>query len=161
MAIVLLLKVRSFTVFPEWEDNSIKLGSVVYEKKDFVRGILVGIAPILIGLILFWIISIVHPFSQESILLKILMVYVIFVLSSTMFSSKQDLIDMVYLIPLILIIVAIVYIFQIDIFGMLEKFVFKIQGLENFLYAIITYIGIALGIHILFIGLSKLFHKST
>ena len=56
-ASILFLKVKSLTIFPQFQGNYIKLGSVVYEKKDVLRGILVGIAPIFAGLFCFFVID--------------------------------------------------------------------------------------------------------
>lgn len=115
MAIILMLKVRGITIFPTWEDGYIKLGSVVYEKGDYVRGVLVGIAPIIVGLLFFWWISAVNIFPSNNVSLTILLGYLIFAVSSTMFSSKQDLVDLIFLIPFIVLGFIIIYIFNIKI----------------------------------------------
>lgn len=157
MAIILFLRVRELNLVPVWERNHIRLGSVVYEKKDVFRSILVGIAPVIIGLMLFWLISEFQPFSHPNWGIRILMGYVIFLLSSTMFSSKQDLVDIIYVLPVLLIIGLILYISQIDLIRVLENFPKAVENINNFLYAIISYIAIAGGVHITFIGLSRLF----
>ena len=151
------MRVRELHLVPVWEKDHIRLGSVVYEKKDVFRSILVGIAPVITGLILFWIISQYEPFSHPNWGVKIFMGYVIFLLSSTMFSSKQDLVDIIYVLPVLIIISLIVYIFQIDLIGLLENFPKAVENINRFLYAIISYIAIAGGVHIAFIGLSRLF----
>lgn len=115
MAIILMLKVRGITIFPTWEDGYIKLGSVVYEKGDYVRGVLVGIAPIIVGLLFFWWISAINVFPSNNTGLTILLGYLIFVISSTMFSSKQDLVDLIFLIPFAVLGFIIIYIFDIKI----------------------------------------------
>ena len=47
MAMILNLKVRDISLLPKIRGNTIKLGTVTYEKKDVVRGLIVGIAPFL------------------------------------------------------------------------------------------------------------------
>lgn len=131
-AIILLLRVRSMNIFPQFTGNYIKLGSVEYEKKDAVRGILVGIAPILMGLIIFFTIS---YFKINSLLT----VYIIFVVSSTMFSSQKDLQDLIVVIPVMVIIAAIFYIFNIKL-----EIIWDNNGLINQLVVIIREINLYL-----------------
>jgi hypothetical protein len=114
-ALILFLKVREIRIFPEWHNHYIKLGSVVYEKKDFVRGVMVGLAPFFFGLFFFWSLSAFRLFPGKDLLFNILFGYLIFAVSSTMFSSKQDLVDLIYLLPLLILIGVIVYIFNIQI----------------------------------------------
>jgi len=114
-ALILFLPVVEVKIFPEFKANGIKLGHVLYEKKDVVRGIIVGVAPIFAGLLLFWFMAIFNLFPGRNPYLNILIAYLIFSVSSTMFSSKQDLIDLIYIIPLILISAVIIYLFNIQI----------------------------------------------
>jgi hypothetical protein len=111
MAILLLLKVRSISFFPEFNGNSIKLGHVTYEKKDGFRSLLVGIAPLIGGTITLYLFFYFKMFPQRDFLLTIGGIYLIFVISSTMFSSKQDLKDILYCIPIILIGAGLLYVF--------------------------------------------------
>src|SRR4051812_13086785 len=52
-ALILFLHVREISILPEFQKDQIKLGKVIYEKKDIFRGILVGVAPIFFGLLIF------------------------------------------------------------------------------------------------------------
>jgi hypothetical protein len=114
-ALFLFLRVRDITVWPQFENNSIKLGSVKYEKKDFFRGFLVGIAPLVVGILIFYLFFYFSLFPSSIFWVNIPIVYFLFILSITMFSSKQDMVDLIYLIPLILFIGLILYIFNIDV----------------------------------------------
>jgi len=114
-ATILNLRVHEVRLLPQWEKNRIKLGSVLYEKKDFLRGVLVGIAPIFFGLIFFWFLAKFHLFPSDSLLENIIFGYIVFAVSSTMFSSKQDLVDFVLIIPVIIIIVGVIYVFNINL----------------------------------------------
>lgn len=157
-AISLLLHVREVHVFPQWEKNYIKLGRVIYEKKDVIRSIFVGIAPVIVGLLFFWWFSAIDVLSINHWGFRILMVYGIFVISTSMFSSKQDLIDIIYIIPFFLIVGAVIYIFQIDLSFILKQQVL-IDGITKFLYDVNIFLGISLVIHIVIIGLFQLFQR--
>ncbi|MDO8498086.1 MAG: hypothetical protein Q7S61_06110, partial [bacterium] len=103
MATILFLRVREFNLLPVWKGNHIKLGSVVYEKKDLIRGIIVGIVPIWTGIGALAILAYYLHGGEVSAGLKILLWYLVFVISSTMFSSQQDLKDVIYILPLLII----------------------------------------------------------
>ncbi len=157
-AISLLLHVHEVHIFPQWEKNYIKLGRVIYEKKDVIRSIFVGIAPVIVGLLFFWWFSAINILSVEDIWIRILMVYAIFIISTSMFSSKQDLIDIIYIIPFFLIVGAIIYIFQIDLSFLLKQDIL-INGVTKFLYDVNIFLAISLLIHIIIIGLFLLFRR--
>lgn len=142
MATVLLLRVREVSVFPRWNGREIKLGYVLYEKKDFLRGVIVGIAPLIVGVLLFFLLAQLR-FSQ-SLLVQVGIAYAMFVLSTTMFSSPQDLVDAVYLIPLVVVIGVVCYILQIPV----VSYVLTISDwLEGSLKIINMYLLYSLGIH--------------
>lgn len=110
-AIILFLRVREIHLLPEWDHSSIKLGHVTYVRGDFIRGILVGIAPIFAGLLFFAVLFSWNLLPPTSIVSGMLIGYVIFTVSSTMFSSKQDLVDLMYGVPLVIVISFVLYIF--------------------------------------------------
>jgi hypothetical protein len=145
-AMVLLLKVHEIHIFPQWDKGYIKLGRVVYEKKDVFRSILVGIAPIIVGLLFFWWLSAISVFSIHNIYIRIVAVYIIFVVSSTMFSSKQDLVDLIYIIPVIIFAGVILY-FYPQAISFVAKQSVLIDGLQKFLYDVNKYLLISLIIH--------------
>lgn len=146
MATILFLKVREVHVFPTWQHNYIKLGRVIYEKKDAIRGILVGIAPIIIGLLLFWWMSIIDVLEIEELWIRIVVIFFIFILSSTMFSSQQDLIDIIYIVPFFILFAILIYILQIDLRSLFQQR-FLIDSLSKFLYDVNIYLALSLVIH--------------
>ena len=141
-------RVRSISVFPAFEKNYIKLGTVIYEKKDFVRSIAIGIAPIFAGLALFWFFGVFQLFPSSHVVLSIIFGYLIFVISTTMFSSKQDLVDLIYIVPLLLVALAIMYVFNIraDIFlrdsVILTKLIAFMETVNIFLFFSLVIHGI-------------------
>jgi hypothetical protein len=158
MAIALMLHVREISILPVFEKNYIKLGKVVYEKKDFVRGILVGIAPIFAGLFFFWFLSFLHIFPNENIFLTILFGYLIFISSTTMFSSKQDLVDLIYIVPLFLVAGGILFILNINVMNYIEKAPW-LEQLVAFLKQLNFYFIVSFVIHITVIIVLKLIQR--
>ena len=162
MAMALHLKIRDIQIFPEWKHDSIKLGSVVYEKKDVFRSILVGIAPFFIGLIALWWLYGLGLYQTTSAVQFIGVSYLVFVISTTMFSSKQDLVDILYIIPIIVLIIGIIYVFQIDFHFLIQ--LIEVEAVIQFLYAIRTYLIIAIGVHtiiIMFAMIVLTLHKKS
>lgn len=112
-AIILFQKIHSFEILPKFEKNQLILGSVKYYKTDFLRGIIVGISPFFGGVFVLFCLNYFNLFPSNSIGINIFFGYLIFVITSTMFSSKQDLVDLGYVIPLIFIIISFFYIFNL------------------------------------------------
>jgi hypothetical protein len=116
-----------------------------------LRGILVGIAPFFGALFLFFGLSFFSLFPNKNLGLNIALIYLIFTVSSLMFSSKQDLVDIGYLIPFILFLLIIVYIFQpfTPSFN-LSYFKNIIASLEFFLTNVNYYLFLSILIHVFF-----------
>jgi hypothetical protein len=162
VATILLLKVREVHIFPTWDRHYIKLGRVVYEKQDVIRSIIVGVAPVFVGLLFFWWMSAIDVLFIEGIGMRMLVIYIIFVISSSMFSSKQDLIDIVYVIPFIMILGFIVYVFQIDLMTLIRQPLIS-RTFTKFLYDVNMYLAISLAIHIVIcivlVGIQRIIYK--
>ncbi len=115
--LILNLHPREIQFFPVIEGRKVRLGHVLYEKHpdDFMRSILVGIAPFLGGLISLWILIQAKLFPGSAWWQTLLFGYLILAISANMFSSKQDLVDVGYLIPLGLLIAFLLYLFPLQI----------------------------------------------
>lgn len=148
MAMITFQRVHEIHVFPSWDHNSIKLGYVYYAKKDVFRGILVGIAPIFAGLATLWFIAQFRLFPTENIWWNLLFGYLVFTISTTMFSSKQDLIDVIYIIPVIIIALALYYFFQPDLTRLTEIAAVIVANSQNFLYTLNYCLLLTLVIHL-------------
>lgn len=146
MAIILFLPVHKIQILPEFEKNYIKLGKVLYEKKDVIRGVIVGIAPLFGALLFFWFLSVFHLFPQQNVWLTILLGYIIFSVSSAMFSSKQDLIDLIYVIPFIILFAIVVYLFNIN-FDFILRNKRLISNIQEFFFNIRFYLVFSLVSH--------------
>jgi len=157
-AIVLFLPVKDLKVFPEWKDNYLKLGHVLYEKKDVVRGFLVGIAPVFVGLFVFWAIFAWQLFPNQNFMLNIIIVYLIFAVSSTMFSSKQDLVDLASIPPILIFLWGFIYVFNIKVGEILAKAGIT-ELIISFLSQINFYLLLSIAIHVAIIIMLKFFSK--
>lgn len=151
-ALLLILPVKSMTVFPSFYEGEIKLGEVRFEKRDVFRGIIVGIAPFFFGLATLSAFFVFHLFPNVNFWLNIVFGYLIFSISSNMFSSKQDLEGLIFLIPLMALILAIFYIFDIK----LNLFLFN-QILDKIDY----YLFFVLCINIVFSLIFKVINYKT
>lgn len=131
-ALLLAMNPEEVSLFPHIEKNHIRLGHVLYRRhpSDVIRPIIVGIAPFFGAIGLLWVIQSFHLFPGVFWWQTLLFGYLILAVTANMFSSKQDLVDLIYIVPVFLIIGGLLYVFgvQIDtqvlmrIIGSLELF---------------------------------------
>jgi hypothetical protein len=163
MAMILFLKVKDITIFPKWQENTIKLGSVTYIKRDPIRGLIVGIAPVIVGILFFlWLGTLQLQFSFNN-LYSYGLLYVIFVVSSTMFSSKQDLVDLGIALPISILVGIIFFFVGNQYFNSFIDILLSVENVSPVLYPINWYIFYSLLIHLALISILRvirLFLKS-
>ena len=88
----LLVRTEDLNLIPEIKgEKSFKLGGVKIEKTDPLRRILIGVAPVFIGLIIIWIASGLLVSVGSNWWYILLYVFLLFQIGHTMFSSRQDL----------------------------------------------------------------------
>lgn len=124
IAAVLFVPTGELTVFPKVEEGEIKAGSLHHADSDPIRRSLIGIAPMIIGISMIYIIGsllfpqitnsqlpITNEFfkSQFSIYLFLVSCYLLFITSISMFSSRKDLEVAGIFIPFIFIIILVLY----------------------------------------------------
>lgn len=148
-ALILLLPVKKMSVFPIFENNEIKLGGVTFERRDFIRSAIVGIAPFFIGISMLFLMFSFSSFFQTSILLKIIFYYLVFAISSNMFSSKKDLEDLALIIPIIVLVFIIFYILGLKINIIFENKTFTngfnaIMNKANYYFFLVLIVQITL-----------------
>jgi hypothetical protein len=147
-ALFLLVPVGRINLLAETEDKGIKLGSVQIGQTDFIRGSIIGLAPLLAGGgLTLWLIS--YSFSHGLLhnpWIVIGLIYLIFQLTHTMFSSKTDLRAVLELSVFIAIVSAALVIFKVT-----APFNFIYQTLQTagpviqqFSYFLIISIGLEL-----------------
>lgn len=92
MAKLLFVHVGRMELIPQLQGNSLKLGSVEVGQTDFVRNFLIGIAPfitgtaLLLGILYYSFSNSIFGFNFNTFVL----LYFIFLISNTMYSSKKD-----------------------------------------------------------------------
>lgn len=87
---VMLVPVGELSVVPEIEEQGVKLGSVQIGKTDPFRRTIVGVAPVLLGMILIFSIFLLVKIGVSPWWQILLGLYLIFQIGNTMFSSKKD-----------------------------------------------------------------------
>lgn len=109
------------TIEKRGEEGEIKAGKLMVGKTDPFRQSLIGLAPVLIGLFLIYTIGkifLIESFSYSPLLLFTIC-YLLFAVSTTMFSSRKDLESLMIALPIGLLLVLSLYLIGVRIF--LEK----------------------------------------
>jgi hypothetical protein len=92
---VLMVHVGTVEMMPEIQEGGVKLGSVQIGKSDPIRRALIGVAPVLVGLSIILGMLFLVGSSIENGLLPfwgyLVIIYLLFEISNTMFSSRKDL----------------------------------------------------------------------
>lgn len=148
-ALVTVVPFGELNLMPEVEEDGVKLGSVQIGKTDFVRGSIIGLAPILAGGgIIFWGISFMLSGGYlENPWIVALIIYSIFQITHTMFSSKKDLgavLELVVFIAIVSITLILLKIYSPFIY-IFQKIVEVEPVIEKFAYLLFIPIGIELG----------------
>jgi len=92
-SLILFVPVGRLELIPKLEGDQLKLGSVAIGKTDFIRRFIIGIAPLIFGIsIILLLVNLlsIHRLISSDLTYVILVVYIIFTISNTMFMSKRD-----------------------------------------------------------------------
>lgn len=119
VAVILFVPVGNMEFTPKKSANGLKLGSVEIAKTDPIRRSIIGFAPVLMGLMI--IIGIVYLFTSNILFFKdkevyifalaiLGLIYLLFAVSNTMFSSRADMEGTLEIIITLLIIFGASYI---------------------------------------------------
>lgn len=111
VASILLVPVGHMEFTPKKNSNGLKLGSVEIGKTDPIRRAIIGFAPIFAGiaLILGLVYFVIELNTPLGISLIVLIFYILFAVSNTMFSSKRDMEGTIEIIVTLLIIAILLY----------------------------------------------------
>jgi hypothetical protein len=128
MAILMLVPVGQITLMPVLVEGGINLGSVQVGKSDFIRGSLIGLSPIIVGLgIIYWSVTLAFSSGQlDNPWLIAALIYLIFEITHTMFSSKRDLYAVFELIVFVLIVAVALIVLKIY-----DPFIFLSQKIQD------------------------------
>ena len=161
---VLFVPLGEMEFVPKIVDNTIRLGSVGIGKTDPLRRFIIGISPVIVGvIIIFWVLFYFNfLISTPQVWQFIGVCYLLFEIGNTMFSSRKDLEGAAELLFIILIIFAIFYFIGFRLPGGLINSFFSENNLELFKKAavflslpIIVDLGMIEGIYIFIIATQK------
>lgn len=118
IAVILFVPVGDMEFTPKRNGNGVKLGSVEIAKTDPIRRSIIGFAPVFIGLMI--VIEIVYFFSSNVLFFQdknlyifiaaiLAVIYFLFSISNTMFSSSRDMEGTIEIIATLLIIAILLY----------------------------------------------------
>lgn len=121
IAILVRVPTGELTVIPtlDKETGEVKAGRLAIAKTDPVRYTVIGLAPMIIGLALMYLIGHFLIGAQLSInhyQFIIAAFYLFFIITNTMFSSKKDLESAVLVIPIVFLIFSSLYLVGIRLF---------------------------------------------
>lgn len=161
-ALILFLKVRGISLLPEWADNHLIFGHVSYERADFLRGFVVGIAPLPAGLAILWL--------SYSWLIQnggdqwhyLLFFYITFTVSSLMFSSKSDLTEGAAFVIFIGVFIGGLLLFSVDVWGGIQSFLANKEAqafIQPFFTLMNLFLAVSLGIHLVIIAFFRILFR--
>ncbi len=117
VASILFVPTGDIEFVPKIQGDRVKLGSVAIAKTDPFRRMLIGVAPVLVGLfltcslIVYFIPTIsFNTFLRMPIWALVALLYAVFQISNTMFSSKKDLEGSIEFLLLLAALIVISYI---------------------------------------------------
>ncbi|HRN96044.1 MAG TPA: hypothetical protein PLD54_01190 [Candidatus Levybacteria bacterium] len=117
MAKILFVHTGRVELMPEIHEDGLKLGSVQIARVDPIRRFLIGVAPLIVGSLLLGLISyymlpyiLNFSFTTSYLLLATCYIYVLFVISNTMFSSKKDMEGASALLIFIIFVITILFV---------------------------------------------------
>lgn len=129
IAEILFVKSYHIEIWPKVANGRVQMGSIQIQNTDLIRGVLIGIAPIIVGvaflssILLMFVsnIGVQNIFSSSfNIFISALVIWSVFVVTNTMFSSKRDVEGALELFVFILFLGLVLTIFttilRIDIF---------------------------------------------
>lgn len=157
MARLLFVPVGKMELMPHSTGNSLKLGSVQVGKTDYMRNFFIGAAPFFVGVTL--ILFILFFAIQNSLFslwwAALLIVYSVFVIANTMFSSKKDMEGAVQFFIIVGIILGALYIGGFR-FNSIDWGFLNGLSLSEYTLRIMWYLLIPLGIDVVLIVISRI-----
>lgn len=143
VASILFVPTGEVEFLPEVRGSEVKMGSVAIGKTDPLRRFLIGVAPLLggLGIILLVTSYFTHPvFWQGALLL-----FIIFEIANTMFSSKKDMEGALGFLGAGVVLVILLQVFRIPLVQSLFAWI-ELPGVNLFFKQASMFLFIALGI---------------
>lgn len=160
MAKALFVYVGRMELMPLLSENSLKLGSVEVGKSDIIRNFLIGIAPFISGTaILLFVLYL--SFSNKIFgfnLLTVGVLYILFVVANTMYSSKKDMEGAIEFMLLVVAPIIFLYFIGVRIPG-LNWQLLQVNGYDTFIRQSAISLGVPLVLDIAFIIFGKVVNR--
>jgi len=100
-------RVTKFSIWPTVEGGTIKMGYAQFVVKDIFRNTLIGISPLVFGILILYFL--ILNFFTADFYLKIVILYFIFQVSNSMFLSESDVRDLKILTLVALVLAVLVF----------------------------------------------------
>ncbi len=147
MAHIVFVPVGKMEFLPKQDGERVKLGSVMIGRCDPFRRLLIGVAPFLVGTTL--IILTLFIAEKEALwginYAVIIILYILFEIGNSMFSSKKDLEGAIAVVLLTLIIIVLLYLLGVRVNTTFLQKAFNDQTLHIF-YQGAIYLLVPLGL---------------
>jgi len=148
MAHLLFVPTGAISLWPKLEGPMIRMGSVAVAKVDILRSLLIGLAPFITGLTILFLafaLFLSHIHSLNYWLIG-LFVYLLFVITYSMFSSKKDLEGAGFFVILILLAIIFLYFFDKEFLQQAQALISLIP--QNYTLLVIRYLAAPIGLDI-------------
>lgn len=168
-AIILFVRVGDIELIPQIRGESVKLGSVAVAKTDPIRRFLIGAAPVAVGITIILVslhysfskvasTSLAELFTKASLGKILLLIYILFEVGNTMFSSKKDMEGALELFLTIGVIFGLLYFFGVRLPESWVSY-FSSQAVTQLLQKATAFLLAPVGIDLLAIALLKVVAK--
>ncbi len=166
VAKILFVRTGRIEFVPVMQNGKLKLGSVQIYNTNKLKRLLIGIAPIFVGLIMilslasYSVSSLLElSFTPKKVIFFFFVVYVLFVITNTMFSSKKDVEGSLALIILLLLTLGSLYIFNPT---NMEHLLFQVYlRFKNFIDITLLLLLLPLSVNLIFIVLFYAWKKKV
>lgn len=159
---MMFVPVGEIDILPKSDGDGVNLGTVEVGETDMVRRAIIGTAPLLVGLVIIFSLLFIFQsslLSFDPLWQTILLLYIVFVISNNMFSSKKDM-EGAYIFFGAVIFMSVAILAALYFTHLLPgEFIMEklnTPSLLEFLKKIDLFLLIPLGINSLFIGLTRL-----
>lgn len=168
-AVILFVKVGRIEFIPKRTENNLMLGSVEIAKTDPIRRCLIGFAPVLVGTLvvvgaIFLFDKNISFFQSKNVAIFVLsvlvLIYLLFAISNTMFSSSKDVEGAVATLITIGIISLIFYLIGFRVPAYFLTTIFAKNFFEVF-EKLSIFLTLPMGIDFCILGIGKIFYWQT
>ena len=160
---MMFVPVGRIEILPQIDGDEVRLGSAEIGQTDMLRRMVIGLAPIIVGLLVMvgtlWLSY--GNLSKETPVWQVLVVlYVIFQVGNSMFSSKKDMEGAVVLIAALLVILTAISVatYLTGLWPFFTDLNLPQVPLKGFFEKADLLLLVPLGVDVVFLGLAKVFN---